>query len=88
MSTVTMRVWREIRDAYKGVADKANILLSDLVSLVLLYAGLETWLIVYILQEEFELEFEEACECAEMLLNKLVEKQKEYAEVKASAEEE
>jgi len=83
-----MRVWREVKEAYHEIGDKAKVVLSDFTSLVLMYAALEEWLITYILQEEFELGFGAAKQYAQKLRERMQKIKKIYEEVSGFAEEE
>ena len=72
-TTATVRVWKGIHEAYKELAEDCSALLSDIISFVLLYAALEDWLITFILQAEYELNFEAARKYAGKLKEKLTE---------------
>jgi len=79
MGTVPIRVWKDLYDVYKEVSDKAKIILSDFISLILLYAGVKEWLLIsYVLQKEFDLKYEEAYEYATFIRDNLRKVMKEY----------
>ena len=72
-TTKSVRIWKEVHEPYRDISNEASIVLSDFISLVLLYASFEEWLITYILQEEFEIGFEYAKKYAMELRKRMVE---------------
>ena len=86
--TVNVRVWRPVHEAYRDLSNEANIMLSDLVSLVLLYAAFQEPLITYVLQEEFELNFEAARKYAKELKDRIIENLEVLEVVEGVPEEE
>lgn len=66
-STVSFRIWRSIYKPYRSLSKEAKITVSDLISLVLYHTAFDEPLIAYILQEEFEIDFETAKDYASKL---------------------
>lgn len=86
-SSVVTRVYREVRDLYKELSNDAGVIMCDLISLTLLHAAQNQYLMTYILQEEFDLRYSAARELAFKLSKKAKEILSAY-EVLSSAEKE
>ena len=66
-SAVSVRIWRRIYEPYRNLSKEAKITASDLISLVLYHTAFDEPLIAYILQEEFDIDFELAKDFASKL---------------------
>ena len=70
------RVWRRIYEPYRKIGKEAGIATSDFISLVLYHVAFDEPLITYVLQNEFEMSFNEAREFAKKLADLMEEQGK------------
>ena len=71
--TRMVRVWGIVHKVYKEFCDDAKVTMSDFLSLLLYHVAFDEPLITYVLQNEFEMEFDEARDLAEKLAEKMEE---------------
>ena len=66
-TTSPIRIWKGVYEPYRDLGKDARITISDLISLVLYHTAFDEPLIIYILQEEFGIDFDTAKEYATKL---------------------